>query len=198
MKKRQMNPEIEVGDRIQLYHMEGEKIPPGTDGVVLSIVSDPDDDENKIIMVKWDDGSKLGILSKYDKFKLSISESITESNSPQYEYFKNNEEIFELFDWRFLKKYLKVIQKTGVINMFGASPLLYCGSEHLDRYYGEGNEDDESFQEALELADEAKQKMIEGTVKWLESKNKEVTVDNANRYISKLAVKILELYGTFY
>jgi hypothetical protein len=48
------------------------------------------------------------------------------------------------------------------------------------------------------MADTAKDKMVQGTVKWLEENDKEVTVENANRYISKLAVKIVQLYATFY
>jgi hypothetical protein len=103
-----------------------------------------------------------------------------------------------LFDWRFLNKYLKVIQKTGIVNMFGAGFTLYCGKEHLERYYGEDKEDDENFQEALEMADKAKQKMIQGTVNWMESNGKEVTVDSINTYIRRLSVKLVELYATFY
>jgi hypothetical protein len=82
--------------------------------------------------------------------------------------------------------------------MFGAAPLLYCGSEHIDRYYGENKEDDESFQDVLEMADDAKQKMVQGTMKWLEDNNKEISVESANRYVRKLSEKIIELYVIFY
>lgn len=203
MKKRALNPSLDVGDRIELYYMEGETgVPPGTEGTVMDIAPDPFSPDSSLIKVKWDNGSSLSLCSDVDKWKMAKDEErLNEESlgtSNEYEFFGKNEEIFDLFDWRFLRKYLKVIQKTGIVNMFSSSHLLYCGSEHLERYYGEGKEDDENFQEALEMADTAKDKMIQGTVKWLEKNNKEVTVENANRYISKLGKKILELYVTFY
>jgi hypothetical protein len=204
MKKRPVNPPIIEGDRIELYYMEGEtSVAPGTEGTVVSIDDDPFDRETKLIRVKWDNGSQLSLCTDVDKWKMARQENIDEQvdgegSTREYDFFGKNEEIFDLFDWRFLNKYLKVIQKTGIVNMLGSSPILYCGSEHLDRYYGEGKEDNENFQEALEMADTAKDKMVQGTVKWLEENDKEVTVENANRYISKLAVKIVQLYATFY
>jgi hypothetical protein len=205
MKKRPLNPPLNVGDKIELYHMEGENsIPLGTEGVVVSLDNDPFDRESKIIYVKWDNGSSLSLCSDVDSWKMARGHNIEEQidllfeQDSEYNFFRDNEEIFDLFDYRFLKKYLKVIQKTGIVNMFASAPLLYCGEEHLDRYYGEDREDDENFQEALEMADMAKNKMIQGTVNWLESKNKEVTVDNANSYIRRLSVKIVELYVAFY
>jgi hypothetical protein len=202
MKKRPVNPPLSEGDRIELYYMEGESsVPMGTEGTVVSIDDDPFDRETKLIRVKWDNGSSLSICSDVDKWKMARPEKIDEQDegsSREYDFFGKNEELFDLFDWRFLRKYLKVIQQTGIVNMLGSAPLLYCGSEHLDRYYGEGKEDDESFQQALEMADEAKQKMIQGTVKWLEENNKEVTIENANSYIRRLSLKIVQLYATFY
>jgi hypothetical protein len=123
---------------------------------------------------------------------------ISEENDTKLDFYAENSEIFKLFDWKFLKKYLKVIQKTGIVNMLESSPLLYCGSEHLDRYYGEDKEDDENFKEALEMSDEAKQKMIQGTINWMEKNNKEITVENANKYIRKLSVTLLTIYANFY
>ncbi len=37
-----MNPEVNVGDRVVCYHMEGELgVPPGTKGTVTAISRDP-------------------------------------------------------------------------------------------------------------------------------------------------------------
>jgi len=42
MKKRTINPQINPGDRIELYYMEGESsVPPGTEGTVMDIGNDP-------------------------------------------------------------------------------------------------------------------------------------------------------------
>jgi hypothetical protein len=205
MKKRQLNPPVNVGDRIELYHMEQESsIPLGTEGTVIDLNDDPFKGGSKLISVKWDNGSQLKLCNDVDMWKMAKSRNIEEQidllfeQDSEYEFFRDNEELFELFDYRFLKKYLKVIQKTGIVNMFASAPLLYCGREHLERYYGEDKEDDENFEEALEMADMAKNKMIQGTINWLEHKNKEVTVDSANTYIKRLSVKMVELYAAFY
>jgi len=200
MKKRTINPPIKPGDRIELYYMEGEtSVPPGTEGTVVDIGIDPFDSNCNLIYVKWDNGSSLSLCSDVDKWK-AAKENIQEQegSSREYDFFGKNEELFDLFDWRFLRKYLKVIQQTGIVNMFGAGHTLYCGKDHLERYHGEDREDDESFQEALEMANTAKDKMIQGTIKWMEKNNKEVTVDSVNTYIKRLSVKIIELYATFY
>ena len=79
--------------------------------------------------------------------------------------------------------------------MYAAYPLLYSGSEHIDRYYGEGREDDENFQAVLEDADESKNKIIQGVIKFMEKNNKDLdNLDQVNRYAQNFAQKILGLY----
>jgi len=198
-KKRTLNPEVKNGDRIKLLYMAGEtSVSPLTKGTVIKVCDDPLVSNAKLITVNWDDGSKLNLLSNIDKWVLDEKKRISEENDTKLDFYAENSEIFKLFDWKFLKKYLKVIQKTGIVNMLESSPLLYCGSEHLDRYYGEDKEDDENFKEALEMSDEAKQKMIQGTINWMEKNNKEITVENANKYIRKLSVTLLTIYANFY
>ena len=82
--------------------------------------------------------------------------------------------------------------------MFQAAPFLYSGKEWIDRYYGEHEEDNEEFQEVLEMADEAKNKMIQGVLKYMESEGIEIDLDKVNRLISKFASKILQLYISFF
>lgn len=193
--KGKMNPPLEMGDEIILYHMEGESsVSPGTKGIVTKIEQDPFERESKIISVKWENGSQLSLLSATDFWKKSIP-SINEDR--QFDYFSNNPEIFENFDWRFLSDYLSKVRESGIVNMFGASPLLYAGKDHIERYYGEGREDDEDFQNVLELAEEAKNKMIQGTLKWMKKNNKELDIDNVNIYIKKLSNKVWGLFANF-
>lgn len=72
MKKRGLNPELEVGDKIICYFMEGEtSVPPGTTGTVMSIDRDPFDDNGKIISVKWDNGVNLSLISTTDAWKMA-------------------------------------------------------------------------------------------------------------------------------
>jgi len=195
-----INPEVKTGDRIICYHMESElSVPPGTKGTVVRVSRDPfESNDEKIVEVKWDNGSKLSLLSSQDIWKLdkkNIKEAV--QAPPEYDYFKQNPEIFVNYDWRFLKKYLYLLRDTGLVNMFEASPFLFSGKEWIDRYYGEGREDDEDFQKMLEKADDAKNKMIQGTLKYMESKGKEIEIEEVNRILRRMAQKMVQLYVTF-
>ena len=48
------------------------------------------------------------------------------------------------------------------------------------------------------MADEAKDKMIQGVLKYMESEGIEIDLDKLNRLISKFASKILQLYISFF
>jgi hypothetical protein len=195
-----INPEVKTGDRIICYHMESElSVPPGTKGTVVRVSRDPfESNDEKIVEVKWDNGSKLSLLSSQDIWKLdkkNIKEAV--QAPPEYDYFKQNPEIFVNYDWRFLKKYLYLLRDTGLVNMFEASPFLFSGKEWIDRYYGEGREDDEKFQKFLDESDIAKNKMIQGTLKYMESKGKEIEIEEVNRILRRMAQKMVQLYVTF-
>lgn len=67
-----LNPELKVGDRVMCYHMEGEtSVSPGTIGQVTSISSDPFEpsEDEKIISVRWENGSNLALISSTDTWK---------------------------------------------------------------------------------------------------------------------------------
>jgi len=199
--KGQLNPELKVGDRIMCFHMEGETgVPPGTLGTVIRISRDPFESENdSLITVKWDNGSTLALITSTDAWKLAPQEIKEQATgSPEYDFFRKNPEVFENFDYKFLKKFLQKLRDSGVINMFQAAPFLYSGKEWIDRYHGEHEEDNEEFQEVLEMADEAKNKMIQGLLKYMESKNMDVDdMSIVNNLIDRFAVKINQLYVTF-
>ena len=138
-----LNPELKVGDKIMCYHMEGEtSVSPGTIGVVRKIGRDPFEDENsQIIEVKWENGSTLALISSTDAWKKVVEEIQEATGSPEYDFFSKNPEVFENFDYKFLKKFLQKVRDSGVINMFQAAPFLYSGKEWIDRYHGENQEE---------------------------------------------------------
>ena len=196
-----LNPELKVGDMIMCFHMEGETgVPPGTKGRVTSITRDPfESEDDKLINVSWDNGSNLALISSTDAWK-KISKEITESNTgdPHYNFFQKNPEIFENFDWRFFREYLYKLRDSGVVNMFQSGPFLYSGREWIDRYHGENQEDNESFQEVLEMADESKDKLVQGLINYMTSKAIDMNdMSKVNHYASKFANKIVHLYMTF-
>jgi hypothetical protein len=200
--KGQLNPPVKSGDRIICYHMDGETgVPAGTKGTVVTVTRDPfeTDTDGQIIGVNWENGSKLSLLTTTDAWKKVIEEIQEQvTGSPEYDFFSKNPEVFENFDYKFLKKYLLKLRESGIINMFQAAPFLYSGEEWMDRYHGEHQEDNEAFQEVLGMADEAKNKMIQGLLKYTESKNIEIDdMDRFNSLMRKFAMKINQFYITF-
>lgn len=195
--KSKLNPELKVGDRIMCFHMEGEtSVPPGTLGIVTRITSDPFESKNEnLISVKWDNGSNLALITSTDAWKLAPKENIKEQRDDTWRHMTDNPDIFEHFDWRFFREFLEKIRKSGIVNMFGASSLLYSGKEHIDRYYGEGREDDDEFQNMLEDADTAKDKIVQGVVSYMQANNKGLDdMGSVNRYAENFSKKILRLY----
>jgi hypothetical protein len=198
--KKELNPKLVKGDRIMCLHMDGETgVPMGTTGTVRSVTKDPFEPDSEIINVNWDNGSTLGLLSVTDRWVKVAQEPLEEqAGTSEYEYFSKNPEIFENFDWRFLREFLNKLRDASPVNMLQSQPFLYSGREWIDRYYGENQEDNEDFQEVLEMANEAKDKMIQGVLKYMESEGIEIDLDKVNRLISKFASKILKLYISFF
>jgi hypothetical protein len=198
--KKELNPQLSIGDRIMCLHMDGEtSVPMGTNGTVRRISRDPFENDGIVIDVMWDNGSKLNLLSVTDSWIKIDEETINEQSSdPKYDFFNKNPEIFDNFDWRFLREFLKKLRDSGVINMFQSQPFLYSGKDWIDRYYGENQEDNEDFQEVLEMADESKNKMVQGVLKYMESQEIEIELDKVNHLIKKFSSSILNLYISFF
>jgi hypothetical protein len=195
--KGELNPKLKVGDVILCYHMDGETaVPPGTKGVVTKIERDPFEKDGELIGVDWENGSKLALVSTVDAWKKANTERVDEqTNVDSWKYITENEDVFDNFDWRWLEQFLYKLRDSGIINMFGASPLLYSGKEHIDRYYGEGREDDERFQAVLDDADEAKDKIVQGVVKYMTKHGKDLDdMNQVNRFARHFSQKILGIY----
>ena len=47
------------------------------------------------------------------------------------------------------------------------------------------------------MADEARDKMAQGIISWLESKGKEVELDKVNYYLPKMSQTLIKLWMTF-
>lgn len=197
--RRELNPQLTKGDRVMCLHMDGETgIPPGTLGTVKNVSRDPFEEDAEIINVMWDNGSSLSLLSITDSWVKAPEERINE-DSKQYEFFEKNPDIFENFDYRFFREYLKKVQKSGAVNMFQSGAFLFSGRDWIDRYYGEDREDSEAFQEVLDMADESKDKMIQGLIKYMSSKNNDFDdMHRFNTLIQRFAQKIVQMYMHFY
>jgi hypothetical protein len=198
-----INPELKIGDRIVCYAMEDEvSVPPGTKGTVTKVQRDPFEEDENIISVKWDNGSTLSLLSGIDKWKLvkqKIQEQPTREDDPHAHFMGTNRELRRAFDLNYFLEYFKLLQKSGITNMFGSSPFVYMYSEHLDRYYGEKRGDNEDFQNLLEIQDEVRDKFLSGLVKFAELKNIDLDDDSRiNSLARKLGISLLQYYMLFY
>jgi len=199
----ELNPTLKEGDKVVCYHMDGETgVPPGTEGTVRRISRDPfePNGDELIIEVNWNNGSTLALVSSTDAWK-KPKERVQESSTTgdrHYDYFSKNPEIFENFDWRFFREFLNKLRDSSVVNMFQARPFLYSGREWIDRYHGENEEDNEAFQEVLEMAEESKMKLVQGLMKYMESKKLDMDdMSRVNHLAEKFASKIVQLYMTF-
>jgi hypothetical protein len=110
----------------------------------------------------------------------------------------SNLDIVRYFNTRFFTEYLTHVRDSGIVNMFGASPYLYLGTERIEHefHYKEfvDEESKESFRKVLEMANESQSNMINGTIELLKKQNKELTLDNINYHLKKNASRILSWY----
>lgn len=203
-----INPELQIGDKVICLHMDGESsIMPGTKGVVYRITKVFGDTQYG---VEWENGSRLDLISSVDawdseenyekrKLKKIQKKDITESSN--YEANKKliaNIDIFKFFNMKFLQKYLIMVRNSGITNMFGASPYLYVGKNKIEQEMLYKDLEGDEYDDMLDNADQARDEMISGTVKYLESNNKEISVENVQRFLPRLAVKVVENYMILY
>ena len=95
-----------------------------------------------------------------------------------------------------IKKYLDLLQKTSVTNMFGASPYLYIGKDILRKEHY--NQDSPEFDELLELSEDVKSIMIRGAMSILEDEDREITPETVTRTMQRWAPKVLTFWMTHY
>lgn len=212
MAKLNYNPELEIGDRVICIKMDDQysPIPMGIGGVVTRKSNVYGDVQYN---VKWDNGSALALISNIDRWvkedemknrrkktEESFTINTTKKDFLKENFFLQNKELFKNFNHLLLHKYLNALRKSSVTNMLGAAPYLYMGRERIahKHYYDEMNDDnEESFKEVLELADQVKNEMISGSMKVLESQGKEITLKSVEKLIKEYANKMLIAYTKF-
>jgi len=194
-----LNPRLKAGDRVCLYYMPNEySIPVNTYGTVTKSQHIFGESHYS---VNWDNGSTLMLIDGEDMWgfeplkKQKKKQGITEDDAENLKKLSKNSKVFKLFNMGFLYKYLKLVSKSGIVNMFESAPYLYMGKERIEhefKYKGVNNE--EAFNEVLELADQAQSEMINGVINVLESEEKEDSLENINRYLRLYSTKVLENY----
>ena len=196
-----LNPKLKVDDRVCVYYMpDKDSIPVNTYGTVRKVSSVYGED---IYSFNWYNGRTLNLLSGEDMWgfeplkKQGEKKKIKEqtSNKSFDILLGKNGDVFKSFNMKFLYKYLILIKKSAIVNMFGAAPYLYMGKERIEhefKYKDIHNE--ESFKQVLDLANQAQAEMINGVINVLESKGIEDTLENLNKYLRVYSSKVIENY----
>lgn len=213
-----INPKLKVDDRIALIQMPGESaVSYGDRGTVMRV-----NNASSFIQyfINWDNGSTLALIEDLGNKSNTVDKWMMEENfdkiigkrkikESKYVDMTNkmieNRFVFQKFDTSFLFDYLEKLRESSVVNMFGINEkitpnqYLYLGKEriaHEHKYNGAKN--DEAFEELVEMADEAKNKMIQGAMKVLEAEKKEISVENVSKVIGQYSKKILIMWMTTY
>jgi hypothetical protein len=182
------NAPLETGDRVVCLKMQDDYgVPGGIPGIVKGVSNVFGENQYN---VKWKNGSSLALIEGVDQWlkvvdeeeekeediqetrvltkKQFLEETRKIENIPQ-EYVKYS----RMYDMREIKKFLDLLRKSGVTNMYQAAPYLYLGKDriaHEHHYDDMGEEREETFQELIDMAEDVRNVMIRGAFNHYDSK----------------------------
>jgi hypothetical protein len=199
--KPKLNPSLKEGDRIVLINMTDEPtLSFGDKGTFMGVHRGGGFNQYK---VKWDKGGSLYMLDddkwmKEEDFN-EMMEKKKNRNIQESQISDLSDDSFLLkhFNMLFLKRYLNKLRESSVVNMFAAAPYLYIGKERLahEHKYSDTNE---SFDEVLDMADQAQREMVNGVISILEEEDKELSSENINSKLKRYSPKIIKFYAKYY
>ena len=200
----QLNPKLESGDRIVLLHMDDpySAVRMGTKGTVIKVVNLPFGMGTQY-NVKWDSGSTLDLIPDVDSWVLAKDvenkkKLTTEQIGNEIEQLMKHKDIIKNMDYRPVLDYLKLVQKSGLVNMFQAMPFLMTDSHNLHKliYKFDGEPDD--YPELFENVDDVKQILVSETIRIMEENNMEFNDTTINRVFLKVCKAVMEMYVSLY
>ena len=200
----QLNPKLEPGDRIVLLHMDDpySAVRMGTKGTVLKIVRVPFDMGYQY-NVKWDDGSVLDLLPEADSWVLatdvkSKKNLTTEEFSKELKTLSKHKDIIKNMDYRPVLDYLKLVQKSGLVNMLQAKVFLMSDSKNLHKLIYKFDGEPEDYPELFENIDEVRDILINETIRIMQEQNMEFDDSTVNRVFQKVCSAVMEMYISLY
>jgi hypothetical protein len=200
----QLNPKLEPGDRIVLLHMDDpySAVRMGTKGTVLKIVRVPFDMGYQY-NVKWDDGSVLDLLPEADSWVLatdvkSKKNLTTEEFSQELKTLSKHKDIIKNMNYRPVLDYLKLIQKSGLVNMLQARVFLMSDSKNLHKLIYKFDGEPEDYPELFENIDEVRDILINETIRIMQEQNMEFDDSTVNRVFQKVCSAVMEMYMSLY
>ena len=200
----QLNPKLEPGDRIVLLHMDDpySAVRMGTKGTVVKIVKVPFDMGYQY-NVKWDDGSILDLLPEADSWVLATDVKpkknlTTEEFSQELKTLSKHKDIIKNMDYRPVLDYLKLVQKSGLVNMLQARVFLMSDSKNLHKLIYKFDGEPEDYPELFENIDEVRDILINETIRIMQEQNMEFDDSTVNRVFQKVCSAVMEMYMSLY
>lgn len=200
--KKNVNPKLEVEDRIVLIYMDDNysPVPVGTKGTVKSVGRDPFETDGYIYEVKWDNGSKLALVSTTDiwlKEEELNQKTVQESN--QMDDLIKLKDLLKYVDTKLIFKFLLKIRQSGIVNMFQSTDFIWSGPEFLKKFialeeYKGFKIDKKLKQELIDLSKKTQSELVSGAINILNDKNIEFDETRINTQIKDLARKSLQFY----
>lgn len=204
--KKGLNPKLDVGDRIVLVHMDGEDIGPGTKGEVIQMEKIPSfgssvdyqyrvnwfDDEGKVI-------STLSLLPDVDGWMMD-----EEKKEIQEINFKNLDDLivkgdflacFSKKELEEVYKFLELERQIGSHNMaMEGGKFLLMGPDYirdffkLQSYHIKPDKDKQILiNKLVNRAQGMYDLFVKASVKYLENKDKEITIPAVQKTMGRLA-----------
>ena len=200
----QLNPKLEPGDRIVLLHMDDpySAVRMGTKGTVVKIVRVPFDMGYQY-NVKWDDGSVLDLLPDTDSWVLASDVKpkknlTTEEFGNELKTLSKHKDIIKNMDYRPVLDYLKLVQKSGLVNMLQARVFLMTDSKNLHKLIYKFDGEPEDYPELFENIDEVRDILINETIRIIQEQNMEFDDSTVNRVFQKVSGAVMEMYISLY
>ena len=200
----QLNPKLEPGDRIVLLHMDDpySAVRMGTKGTVLKIVKVPFDMGYQY-NVKWDNGSTLDLLPETDSCVLSTDVKskknlTTEEFGQELKTLSKHKDIIKNMDYKPVLDYLKLVQKSGLVNMLQARVFLMTDSKNLHKLIYKFDGEPEDYPELFEKIDEVRDILINETIRIIQEQNMEFDDSTVNRVFQKVSGAVMEMYISLY
>jgi hypothetical protein len=210
-----LNPELKKGDRIVLGYMDGETLGPGTKGEVLGISKTPSfgGKESYQYDVRWfdDEGNQFSQLSLLPDADAWIMDTDFQQKNIQEINFKNLDDLISKGDFLavFSKKelegvyeFLNLEKKISSHNMaLEGGKFLLTGPSYIEdyfklqRYHTDYSENKEILiKELISRSQNMRDLFIRNAMKYLENQEREISIDNIQRTMIRLAQTAKEFW----
>lgn len=210
-----LNPELKAGDRIILIHMDGESLGTGIKGEVTGISKTPSFGSGADYQynVRWidDEGNQFSQLSLIPDTDAWIMDKDFEQENIQEINFKNLDDliskgdflaVFSKKDLEDVYKFLELERQIGSHNMYlEGGKFLMTGPSYIEdffklqRYHRDYDEDKEILIEKLiNRSQNMRDMFIRNAMKYLENQDKELSINNIQRTMMRLAQTAKEFW----